>query len=82
MHKNRLDQAKTDDNVELEYKMSERVVRINKTHREDAKQMLAYMGIPAFEAPSEAEAQCTELVKKGKVFGVASEGISIFKDKI
>jgi flap endonuclease-1 len=31
------------------------------------------MGIPVVEAPSEAEAQCSELAKGGKVFAVASE---------
>jgi flap endonuclease-1 len=39
----------------------------------DAKRLLQYMGVPVFEAPTEAEAQCAELVKKGAAFGVASE---------
>ncbi|CAI2370839.1 unnamed protein product [Moneuplotes crassus] len=71
----RLEQAQEDKDVELEKKMSERVVRINKTHRKDAKLMLKYMGIPAFESPSEAEAQCCELVKAGVARGVVSEDL-------
>ena len=34
--------------------------------------LLAFMGIPYMVAPSEAEAQCAELVKEGRVFGVAT----------
>ena len=31
------------------------------------------MGVPHFTAPSEAEAQCAELVKKGLCYGVGTE---------
>lgn len=42
-------------------------------HNEDAKRLLDLMGVPFLEAPCEAEAQCAELVKSGKVFAAATE---------
>lgn len=42
-------------------------------HNEDAKRLLTLMGVPFTEAPCEAEAQCAELVKSGKVFAAATE---------
>ena len=41
--------------------------------KEDAKKMLKYMGIPIVQAPSEAEAQCAELVRLGFAHATASE---------
>jgi flap endonuclease-1 len=39
----------------------------------DAKRLLTMMGVPIFDAPSEAEAQCAAMVMQGKAFAVASE---------
>jgi flap endonuclease-1 len=40
---------------------------------EDSKKLLEYMGIPVVQAPSEGEAQCAYLCKKGLVYSVASQ---------
>jgi 5'-3' exonuclease len=40
---------------------------------EDAKKMLTLLGQPIVEAKEEAEAQCCDLVLKGKADAVASE---------
>ena len=39
---------------------------------EDVKKLLKFMGVPFVEAPCEAEAQCAELVKGGKVRGIVN----------
>jgi flap endonuclease-1 len=37
--------------------------------------MLNLMGLPAFEAPSEAEAQCATLCKENIAYGTATEDL-------
>ncbi|KAB1199161.1 Flap endonuclease 1 [Morella rubra] len=54
-------------------KYSKRTVKVTKQHNEDCKRLLRLMGVPVIEAPSEAEAECAELCKSGKVYAVASE---------
>jgi len=40
---------------------------------EESKLLLSYMGIPIVQAPSEGEAQCSYLCRKGLVYAVASQ---------
>ncbi|XP_072948283.1 flap endonuclease 1 [Epargyreus clarus] len=54
-------------------KFNRRLVKVTRRHGEEARELLALMGVPVLEAPCEAEAQCAELVKAGKVFAVATE---------
>lgn len=54
-------------------KFNRRLVKVTKTHAEEAKQLLKLMGIPYVDAPCEAEAQCATLVKAGKVYATATE---------
>lgn len=60
------------DQAEME-KFNRRLVKVTKEHNNEAKELLALMGVPYIEAASEAEAQCAAMVKAGKVFGVATE---------
>ncbi|CAG0894692.1 unnamed protein product [Cyprideis torosa] len=55
------------------YKFSRRLVKVTSHHNDECKKLLGLMGIPYVEAPCEAEAQCAELVKKGNVYGTATE---------
>jgi flap endonuclease-1 len=54
-------------------KFERRSVRVTREQNEEAKKLLTLMGIPIVEAPCEAEAQCAELAKTGKVYAAASE---------
>jgi len=68
-----LDKAEEAGNQEDIEKFSKRLVKVTRTHNEEAKKLLGLMGIPYVEAPCEAEAQCAALAKAGKVYGVATE---------
>uniref|UniRef100_T1J246 Flap endonuclease 1 n=1 Tax=Strigamia maritima TaxID=126957 RepID=T1J246_STRMM len=68
-----LDKAEETGDVEGANKYSRRLVKVTKHHNDECKQLLNLMGIPYIEAPCEAEAQCAELVKAGKVYATATE---------
>lgn len=46
---------------------------ITKDMKDDAKKMLELLGIPVIQAPGEAEAQCSALVKSGYAYATATE---------
>lgn len=54
-------------------KFNKRVIRVTQKHNDDCKKLLRLMGLPVIEAPSEAEAQCAQLCKDGRVHAVATE---------
>ncbi len=62
-----------DNAIEEANRLAKRSIHVTKEHNEDIKQLLKLMGIPVIEAPCEAEAQCAELCKKGKVFAIGTE---------
>jgi len=68
-----LEKAKEEGNEEEVDKQSRRLVKVSKEHVEDCKKLLKFMGVPFVNAPCEAESQCAELVKKGKVWAVGTE---------
>lgn len=54
-------------------KFNRRLVRVTRTHNDEAKELLKLMGVPYIDAPCEAEAQCAAMVKFGKVYATATE---------
>lgn len=68
-----LDKAKEDGDMEEVDKQNRRLVKVTKEHVEEVKILLKHMGVPYVQAPCEAEAQCAELAKAGKVYAVGTE---------
>uniref|UniRef100_U5EXV5 Flap endonuclease 1 n=1 Tax=Corethrella appendiculata TaxID=1370023 RepID=U5EXV5_9DIPT len=68
-----LDKATEAGDAEEVEKFNRRLVKVTKTHNEEAKELLKLMGVPYVDAKSEAEAQCAALAKAGKVYATATE---------
>lgn len=54
-------------------KLNRRLVKVTRTHANEAIELLRLMGVPCINAESEAEATCAVLVKSGKAFATATE---------
>lgn len=63
--------AKKKDLVEMK-KYASRTTRLTKGMIEEAKELLGAFGIPVIEAPSEAEAQASHIVRNKEAFAVAT----------
>merc|ERR1712223_2198145 len=73
MKSGELEKAKEVGDAEEVDKQNRRLVKVGKSHVEECKKLLGLMGVPYVQAPCEAEAQCAELVKAGKVYAVGTE---------
>lgn len=68
-----LEQAQKLGKVEEMYKFASRTAVLTKEMVQGAQQLLTHLGIPCLQAPSEAEAQCAYLVKKGDAYASISQ---------
>ncbi|KAI0356405.1 PIN domain-like protein [Trametes cingulata] len=67
------EEAKETGTAEDLDRFSRRTVKVTREHNEECRKLLGLMGIPFVVAPSEAEAQCAELARGGKVYAAGSE---------
>ena len=65
--------AKEEGNVADMQKYAKRINYLEPKVVENSKKLLDLMGIPYINAPSEGEAQCSYLVKKGDAYAVVSQ---------
>ncbi|KZT73878.1 PIN domain-like protein [Daedalea quercina L-15889] len=67
------EEAKETGTAEDVDRFARRTVKVTREHNEECRRLLNLMGIPFVVAPSEAEAQCAELARGGKVYAAGSE---------
>ncbi|KAF9778066.1 PIN domain-like protein [Thelephora terrestris] len=67
------EEAKETGTAEDLEKYTRRTVKVTREHNEECRKLLTLMGIPVVVAPTEAEAQCAELARGGKVYAAGSE---------
>jgi flap endonuclease-1 len=65
--------AKEEGRIDDAKKYAMRTSRLSREMREEAKDLLKYMGVPVVSAPSEGEAECVHICKKGGAWAVGSQ---------
>ena len=68
-----MEKARETGDIDRVSKLERRTVRVTAEQNEQCKSLLRAMGVPVVDAPAEAEAQCAELVRKGKVYASGTE---------
>ncbi|MEK6950615.1 MAG: flap endonuclease-1 [Nanoarchaeota archaeon] len=69
----KLKEAEKEGDVEAMKRFASRTAILNKAMIEDAKLIIATLGLPVIQAPSEGEAQAAHLVKNGDAYACISQ---------
>ncbi|MBI4044345.1 MAG: flap endonuclease-1 [Candidatus Diapherotrites archaeon] len=67
------EQALREGNLEDAKKFGSRALRLSDEMISGAKKLLGYMGLPVIEAPSDGEAQISQMCARGALFGCISQ---------
>jgi flap endonuclease-1 len=67
------EEAKEKEDIDAMKKYAQRTMTLNQEMVEQAKELIAALGLPVIQAPSEGEAQAAYIVKKGDAFAVVSQ---------
>jgi flap endonuclease-1 len=59
--------------VEKIRRYAQQAIKLTKDMVEESKKLLDYMGVACVQAPSEGEAQCTHMCRKGQAYATASQ---------
>ncbi len=71
--KEKYDKAKARGSEEDMFKYSRQALHLTEEMIEESKKLVEALGLPVVQAPSEGEAQCSYIVKKGEAYAVASQ---------
>ena len=66
-------EAKEKGDLEEARKFAQQTSRLTKEMVEEAKQLVEFMGLPVVQAPSDGEAQISQMTEKGKLDGCVSQ---------
>jgi len=66
-------EAKEKGDLETAKKFAQQTSRLTKEMVEEAKLLAEFMGLPVIQAPSDGEAQISQMTEKGKLFGCVSQ---------
>lgn len=66
-------EAKSKEDIEDMKKYASRMTRLTKDMAEESKKLIAFLGLPVVQAPSEGEAQAAYMVSKNKGYAVGSQ---------
>ena len=71
----RLEEAKEEEDVMAMMKYSKQSMRLTQEMVNEAKELVAALGLPGIQAPSEADAQLSYMCQKGDVWAVATSDV-------
>ncbi|MBN1386776.1 flap endonuclease-1 [Candidatus Woesearchaeota archaeon] len=69
----RFEKAKDEEDVDGMKKYAARTSKLTKEMVDEAKDLISALGLPVIQAPSEGEAQASYMIRRGDIYGIASQ---------